>query len=135
MDFHIAVYQEPAATYFSQVAELPGALVQAQSARTALMGGMSLALRIVADHIASGELQEYPLSVRFETESGSRGRLALDAMRARVMESVKATVAFEVGAEVGQGVFDPVQNAVGGAAADARWVRCGPPLYCVLWRQ
>jgi predicted RNase H-like HicB family nuclease len=71
MSYRVEIEQEDDGRWIAEVVELPGVLAYGNSADQALANAQALALRVLADRLEHGETPHGPLSLTFETSTGS----------------------------------------------------------------
>jgi predicted RNase H-like HicB family nuclease len=67
MVYRVKFEREKDGRWMAEVAELPGALVYAETRADALARVQALALRVIADELEHGELPTAPLELSFST--------------------------------------------------------------------
>jgi predicted RNase H-like HicB family nuclease len=65
MNFHIEYEREADGRWLAEVPELPGVLSYGTSANEAMAKAETLALRVLAERIETGESQPVPISIEF----------------------------------------------------------------------
>ncbi len=65
MNFHIELEQESDGRWIAEVVDIPGVLVYGTSRQEALLKAESLALRVLAERIDTGEVSSMPLTISF----------------------------------------------------------------------